>query len=126
MSCERCGGFMLIETNWHLMELDSREGSSTRRCVNCGNVEDDIIRANRAISSRPRYLDQHTVELRSPRVTQPIRLEQVIQTEGGIAECPRDRAPDPPVGAPSAKPRMPEFLRIEPQNPAIQIQRRCA
>ena len=126
MSCERCGGFMLVETNWHLMELDSRGGSNTARCVNCGNVEDDIIRANRAISSRPRHLEQHTVELRGPRVMQPIRLEQVIQTEGGIAECPRDRAPDPPVGAPSAKPRMPEFPRIGPHNPAIQIQRRCA
>jgi hypothetical protein len=126
MSCERCGGFMLVETVWRLMEEDSSMGSNTARCVNCGNFEDAVVRANRALSRLRGDLERPSLEARSPRAMQPIRLERVIETEGGIAECPCDRAPGLPVEAPSAKLRMPEFPCNEPHNPVIQIQRRCA
>jgi len=125
MSCERCGGFMLVETVWHLVEEDSGRGSNTTRCVNCGNFEDSVVRANRALSRLRGHLEQSAVEARSPRAMQPVRLERVEQTEGGIAECPRDLAP-PPVGAPSAKPRMPESPCIGPDASVMQIQMRCA
>jgi hypothetical protein len=126
MSCERCGGFMLVETVCHLMEEESRRGNDTARCVNCGNFEDAVVRANRAISRLPGHLENPAVEARSPRAVKPIRLEQVIQTEGSIAECPRDRAPRPPGGAPSAKRRMPESPYAEPDHLVAQTQRRCA
>lgn len=44
MSCERCGGLMVIETNCELMDRESRKGIDMARCVNCGNLEDVYIR----------------------------------------------------------------------------------
>lgn len=126
MSCARCGGFMLVETACHLMEEASRRGIDTARCVNCGNFEDAVVRANRAIARPPSHLEHLTVETRGPRAVQPIRLEQVLQTEGSIAECPRDRAPRPPGGAPSAKPRKAESPYTKTHNPVTETQRRCA
>lgn len=126
MSCERCGGFMLVETVCYLIEEKSRRGIDTARCVNCGNFEDPVVRANRAISRLPSHFEQPTMEARSPRAVQPIRLEQVLQTEGSIAECPRDSAPRPPGGAPSAKARVPDSPYTETDNSVAQTQRRCA
>ena len=53
MSCERCGGLMVIETNCELMDRESRKGINMVRCVNCGNLEDVYIRTNRVISRVP-------------------------------------------------------------------------
>ena len=55
MSCERCGGLMGIETCCDLMEEESRTGIDTKRCLNCGNFEDTIIRTNRVISHLPKH-----------------------------------------------------------------------
>lgn len=62
MSCERCGGLMVIETFCDLMEEESRTGIETIRCLNCGNFEDTLIRTNRVISRLPRHVEPHTVE----------------------------------------------------------------
>ena len=107
MSCERCGGLMVIETFCDLMEEESRAGIETIRCLNCGNFEDTLIRTNRVISRLPRHVEPHTVE-------------------GVIAECPRGRAPRLPVGTPSAKTWTLKPARIGPLTPIIQTQRRCA
>ncbi len=48
MSCQRCGGFMVVETVGDFPEQQSRLLPHTERCVNCGNFEDSIIRANRS------------------------------------------------------------------------------
>lgn len=56
MSCERCGGLMVVETCCDLIEAESRKGIDTMRCVNCGNFEDAIIRTNRASSRVPRHV----------------------------------------------------------------------
>jgi len=56
MSCERCGGLMVIETFCDFMAEASRMRTDTRRCLNCGNFEDTIIRTNRASSRVPRHV----------------------------------------------------------------------
>jgi hypothetical protein len=47
MSCLRCGGFAVVETMW-----DGEAGAGhlwvpQTRCINCGWIEDPVIRANR-------------------------------------------------------------------------------
>jgi len=64
MSCERCGGLMVIEHFCDLMKEESRTGIDTIRCLNCGNFEDTIIRTNRVISRVPRHVEPHTVGTR--------------------------------------------------------------
>jgi hypothetical protein len=117
MSCERCGGLMVIETICELMEIGSRSGIDTTRCLNCGNFEDTIIRINRGISRVPRQPDPHTVGTRRQSAVQPPVLEQAIQTDGVIQKYLRGRAPRLPVGAPSAETRTLEPARIELEHP---------
>ena len=50
MPCERCGGFMVFDAFCDPQEKESPTGIATTRCLNCGNLEDTIIRANRASS----------------------------------------------------------------------------
>lgn len=110
MSCERCGGLMVIETICELMEIGSRRGIDTTRCLNCGNFEDTIIRTNRGISRVPSQPDPHTMGTRS-------QVEQAMPTEGVISKYLRGRAPRLPVGAPSAATRTLEPARIELEHP---------
>mgnify|MGYP007099590167 CR=1 FL=1 len=103
MSCERCGGLMVIETICDLRKEESRRAIDTTRCLNCGNFEDSLIRANRVISHLPRHVAPHTVGSRRLNAIQRRSLEGAIQTEGVIAQRPRGRAPRLPVAASSAK-----------------------
>ena len=48
MPCERCGGFMVFDAFCDPQEKEPATG--TTRCLNCGNIEDTIIRTNRASS----------------------------------------------------------------------------
>jgi hypothetical protein len=49
MTSERCGGFVIIDGYaWSGKELDSREVPHAH-CVNCGWIEDPLIRANRML-----------------------------------------------------------------------------
>ena len=66
MSCERCGGLMVIETFSDPMEGESHRGIDTLRCLNCGNFEDMRIRTNRDISRVPKHVEPHTVGSRRP------------------------------------------------------------
>jgi hypothetical protein len=56
MSCQRCGGFMMVETVGDFPEQESGLLPYTERCVNCGNFEDSIIRANRSPRVRGRSI----------------------------------------------------------------------
>ena len=126
MSCERCGGLMVIEAICDLMEEESHRGIDTRRCLNCGNFEDSTIRANRVVSRLPRPVTPHIVGARRLSATQPRVLERAIQTDGVIAESPRVRAPRLPIGTPSAKTRRLEPASIERHIQIVQTQRRYA
>ena len=50
MPCERCGGFMVFDAFCDPQEKESPAEIGTTRCVNCGNLEDTIIRTNRLSS----------------------------------------------------------------------------
>src|SRR6266513_635172 len=113
MSCERCGGLMVIETICELMEAGSRSGIDTTRCLNCGNFEDTIIRANRGMSRLPSQTNPYTVGARGQSVVQPPVLERAIQTHGVIPKYLRSRAPRLPVGVPSSETWTLEPSRIE-------------
>jgi hypothetical protein len=126
MSCERCGGLMVIENICDLMEEESRRVIDTRRCLNCGNFEDSIIRANRVVSRLPRPVEPHIVGTRRLSTIQPRALDRAIQTDGVIAERPRARASRLPVGTPSAKTRRLEPASIEQHTQIVQTQRRYA
>lgn len=114
MSCERCGGLMVMETICELREIGSRRGIDTTRCLNCGNFEDTIIRTNRGISRVPSQPDPHTMGTRSQSAVQPPVVEQAMPTEGVISKYLRGRAPRLPVGGtPSTETRTLEPARIE-------------
>ena len=120
MSCERCGGLMVIETICDLVEDKSLRRIETARCVNCGNFEDGIIRTNRVISCSPRPVAPTTVGSRRLSAIQPRALERATQTDDVIAKSPRGRTPRLPVGAPSAKTRRFEPAHFEQPTPMIQ------
>ena len=46
MSCTRCGGLIVIEMFSDLREEYSRAEFQGGRCLNCGCIEDSVIRAN--------------------------------------------------------------------------------
>lgn len=98
MSCERCGGLMVVESSCDRMNAESYKGIGTRRCLNCGNFEDAIIRTNRAGSRFPRHSKRCTAEASVQRADQLGSLERAIHTEPIIAKYPRGRAPRLPVG----------------------------
>lgn len=49
MRCTRCQGMMVreIENRWFGVGHIEEGGGELRRCVNCGNVEDQMILCNR-------------------------------------------------------------------------------
>ena len=55
MPCERCGGFMVFDAYCDPHEQESPTATGTTRCLNCGNLEDTIIRTNRASSHGQRH-----------------------------------------------------------------------
>jgi hypothetical protein len=52
--CRRCGGLMILELFDDVKEFDIPSELPGTRCINCGNIEDAVIHANRtrAPSSR--------------------------------------------------------------------------
>lgn len=47
MRCRRCGGLVVVEQLYDLQEEGSRMHCRGSRCVNCGCIDDPVIRANR-------------------------------------------------------------------------------
>jgi hypothetical protein len=48
MECGRCGGFLVVEKECDETVALLEPRIPTTRCVNCGNLEDSLIRLNRA------------------------------------------------------------------------------
>jgi len=119
MSCERCGGLMVVDIVCDLMEEKSRRRCETTRCLNCGNVEDTIICTNRIIAAVRRYVESHTVGTRRLSASQPLSLDRARPTDGVISENPRGRAPRLPVGPSSAETRTLEPAHIGQLTPII-------
>lgn len=60
ISCIRCGGLLVRERIFEANGMSSTERVDCERCLNCGAVEDDIIRANRQPAGNP-------LRMREPR-----------------------------------------------------------
>jgi len=88
---------MVVETICELMEIGSRSGIDTARCLNCGNFEDTIIRTNRSISRVSRKPAPHTVGTGRQSADQPHMVKQAMQTEGIISKYLRGPAPRLPI-----------------------------
>ena len=75
MTCGRCGGLMVVEpifgATGSTMSGEPREG----RCLNCGNVEDAVVVANRVLAQSARGVMGHNigVEVKSSMVTSSSR-----------------------------------------------------
>ena len=91
MSCERCGGLMVIETICDLRKEESRRAIDTTRCLNCGNFEDTIIRTNRVIFRLLRQVEPRTVGTRRRSAIQLLPLERAIPADDTIPASPRGR-----------------------------------
>lgn len=64
--CIRCGGLVVRERFFEAGGMSSTERVDCERCLNCGAVEDDIIRANR----QPAGIPLRMREPRGPRIQQ--------------------------------------------------------
>lgn len=124
MFCMRCGGLMVVEPFCDLMEEESRMGIDTTRCLNCGNFEDAIIRANRITPRLPSRVRSHAGRARGPRPVQAGWLQKAMQTEGVFAEYPHDQALCSSGGASSTPQIVLESAHIEQCDPFGQSQRR--
>ncbi len=60
MFCQRCKGLLVCETYGELLEGSSRQRPATR-CLNCGCIEDAVIRANRLNPPVARRAPRHRV-----------------------------------------------------------------
>ena len=114
MSCERCGGLMVIEAICELMDGGSRKGVDTTRCLNCGNFEDTIIRTNRDIARLPERHDPHIVGATRLRAAQPSVSQRTIHIGRVPSKYPRGRAPRRRIGNSSLQTQMLDAERIEP------------
>lgn len=64
--CIRCGGLLVRERLFEANGMSSTEHVECDRCVNCGALEDPLIRANR----QPTRAPVRTREPRGPRIRQ--------------------------------------------------------
>jgi hypothetical protein len=55
MACIRCGGLLVTDDFADLWESSGPMEFQGVRCLNCGSIEDDVIRANRLQPPLPRH-----------------------------------------------------------------------
>jgi hypothetical protein len=102
MSCTRCGGLMVVEASCDLMQEESWKSTNPIRCVNCGNVEDAIIRANRDTSRLPRLASvawPRARRARGVRLVRSLWVQRAGSADDLAATRPRDHASRPSVQA---------------------------
>ncbi len=58
MHCQRCRGLMVCET-FDDLNVEIHSLYSATRCINCGGVEDTVIRANRFHRSERTWVIPH-------------------------------------------------------------------
>jgi hypothetical protein len=61
---------MVVEMSCELMEDNALTGIAPTRCVNCGNLEDATIRANRVSPPLPSHGQSRLGKARGPRIAQ--------------------------------------------------------
>jgi len=78
MSCKRCGGLMVVEPSCDLMDDAFSTGIDPLRCLNCGNLEDAVICANRVAPQPKNDLRSRRGKARGPRIVQMGWLQPTI------------------------------------------------
>lgn len=91
MLCQRCDGLMEVIFIRHLLGEEVRSEVATLRCINCGNVEDSVIRSNRANSPKRNGIDLHSVEHDNPIAAQTDSLDCVLPSGRMIEESAHTR-----------------------------------
>ena len=66
MACSRCGGFLVVDEFMDAKEEYSRMWCQGLRCINCGAIDESLIRANRKGLATPRHIGS-LAALRFPR-----------------------------------------------------------
>ncbi len=59
MTCGRCGGFMVVESMFDAIGLTISGELQEVRCLNCGNLEDTVIVANRVLAQTAEKVTCH-------------------------------------------------------------------
>ena len=63
MTCGRCGGLMVLEPVFDATGLTLSGEPQEVRCLNCGNVEDAVIAANRVKAQSARKVSCHNISV---------------------------------------------------------------
>ena len=74
MACSRCGGFLVVDEFMDAKEEYSRMWFQGLRCINCGAIDEGLIRANRQGLATPRHIGP-LAALRFPRRPQALKSE---------------------------------------------------
>lgn len=81
MACWRCGGLLVQEYHFDILELSALEPVECQRCLNRRAVEDTVIRANRNHLSFPR-------RMRAPRGPRPLSATEKTMEPGATGSEP--------------------------------------
>lgn len=96
MLCRRCRGLMIVEPLYGVQEQAVPPGMLGARCINCGNVEDAVIHANRAephsIDRTARYnivteMEGTPLPRKFSRTSRQSREVSLANVQGGAHEC---------------------------------------
>jgi hypothetical protein len=94
---------MVVELYYDLIEESSRTGIDPTRCVNCGNFEDAVIRANRVAPLLLSHGQSRAGLAREPRISFRVDTTSHVITKGVVAERLSRSAPLSSRGTPSAR-----------------------
>jgi hypothetical protein len=94
MLCQRCGGLMVMANVPYLMEEEFRE---TTRCINCGNLEDSVIRSNRSASHGPSGIEPHAVGTGKSNAVGSDPLDRALLRADGLTVPSHSRVPRFPI-----------------------------
>lgn len=87
MLCQRCEGLMeVVYVRYQMNEAFSSEVATTR-CINCGNIEDSVIRSNRTSATDLLARHSHNYVLRLPVVPHLTNVQ--IHEDTHIAPSPQ-------------------------------------
>jgi hypothetical protein len=111
MLCQRCGGLMVMANVRYLMEEEFRKEVETTRCINCGNLEDSVIRSNRSASHGPSDIEPNTVGTGKSNAVRTDSLDRALLRAGALTVRSHTRVPRFPIAPHSINTRARETAR---------------
>jgi hypothetical protein len=120
MLCQRCGGLMVVANVRYLVEEEFRKEVETTRCINCGNLEDSVIRSNRTVAHGPSDIEPHAVGTGKSNAVRTDSLDRALPRAGALMERSHSRIPRPPRAPHSINTRVRETAHNTRQTSTIQ------